>query len=260
MPRYGPKTHKALENYLKKRMAIYDPWNSWNLSVGTTASTAVTWNHWTTANNYTTVSTNNVNNAWNHWVNYGTGTSITTNPSWLAWVNPNSPPAFVNPPVYQHRELTPEEIRVQAEVEARYQAQREENQRKADERSKKEVEAKARAKALLLDHLTPAQKRQYEEKGTFRVEVGSRTFQINPGTHGNVKEIHIQDGKEIVVRSFCIPSRRPDIPEPDVHLAQKLMLEGGVDSVVDFHRIANITEYRPDVISRLDRELLGVAA
>jgi hypothetical protein len=31
------------------------------------------------------------------------------------------------------------------------------------------------------------------------------------------------------------------------------MLEGGEDSVLDFHRIANITEYRPDLVPRLDR-------
>lgn len=234
-------------------MAYYvDPWNGWNLSVGTTASTAVTWNHWVTPHNYTTAQTN-VNASWEYW-NQTTGTAITNNNAWLGW---NPQPVLVTP-AYVPRELTPDEIAANQAQEARYAKERELRKVQAEERTKKMAEAKARAKALLLDHLTPDQKKQYEERGTFRVEVGSRTFQINPGTHGNVKEIHIQDGKEIVVRSFCIPSRRSDIPEPDVHLAQKLMLEGGAESVVDFHRIANITEYRPDVIRRLDRELLAV--
>jgi hypothetical protein len=244
VPRYLPKTQKGLENYLRKNMAYYnpDPWNHWTANATTSAITTNIWGNWTAG---TAASSTNI--VWNHWAGQQyppTGSSITTE-AWTYWQasQHNLQPQYAPPP-----QLTAEEQERRQRVQAEARA-------KSVERFERIAEAKARAKALLLDHLSPVQKRDYEEKGSFRVEVGHRTFQINPGCHGNVKEVHLQNGQWVIVRSFCIPSGRHDLPEPDVHLSQKLMLEGGEDSVLDFHRIANITEYRPDLVPRLDREL-----
>lgn len=195
------------------------------------------WHHW----NQTTSSS--IINVWNSWQNQyqTTGSSITTN-VWTTWNQNATTLYYPTDPRYLPAQPTPEELERRQQVIA-------ENRARAAERSRREQEARDRAKALLLDHLDPVQKRDYEETGRFKVEVGHRTFQINPGKHGNVKELHLQDGREVIIRSFCIPSRRHDVPEPDVHLAQKLMLEGGEDSLREFHRIANITTYRPDLVA-----------
>jgi hypothetical protein len=245
VPRYLPKTRKGLDNYLRKRdMAYYDPWYQWTQTT-TSASTMNTWNLW--VDNGTAATSPSI--VWNTW-NQTQGTALTTNTTaWTAW----NVPAGYHPAVqgivgYQPRQLTPEEIRERDERLEQLRIEQE-------ERRQREAEAREHAKALLLDHLSPAQKREYEQAGQFKVEVGARTFVIGRGTHGNVKEIHLQNGQEITLRSFCIPPVNGSIPEPDVHLAQKLMLEGGDESIRDFHRIANITDYRPDLVPRLDREL-----
>lgn len=215
-------------------MAYYaSPWLSWTTEVTTGSAVSYQvntqiWSGWNTTNVTTSASLQ----VWDAWA--GQYPLTTSAPTWGYW---NADPQIIYPP---NRSPTEEQLE-------RQRVLMEETRRASAERQAKIVTAKARAKALLLDHLDPVQKRDYEEKGSFRVEVGSRTFQINPGTHGNVKELHLEDGREIVIRSFCIPSRRSDVPEPDVHLAQKLMLEGGEDSFRDFHRIANITNYRPDL-------------
>lgn len=214
-------------------MAMYniDPWYNWTAGMTTTSSavtTLNTWNIW--VENVGTTAATSPSITWNQW---NQSTAITSNLNvWNQWIQ--TPNGYYNP--YQPHQLTAEE---QVARDERLERLRLEQQ----ERTRNEREARERAKALLLDHLSPVQQLEYERRGEFKVEVGHRTFVIGRGTHGNVREIHVQDGHEVILRSFCIPARNGTIPEPDVHLAQKLMLEGGEDSLQEFHRIANITTY-----------------
>lgn len=84
--------------------------------------------------------------------------------------------------------------------------------------------AHARALDLLREHMTPAQRAQFDTLGHFDV-VGSssgRHYRIRIGNLSNVDELG-PDGR--YVRSWCFaPAGR--LPVGDVLLAQKLGLEG----------------------------------
>jgi len=207
-------------------MPVYNPWYDWTQTSAST-TTINTWQAWM-ANGTTGLT--GVGNNLNTWAAWTTTYQITyADRTWVTW----------NEPVPVAAVLDLAEVRRQQEA---YQRRRDEIGRENEEYNRRRAVAVAKAKALLLDHLEPEQARSYVEHGHFDLEVGSRTFRINRGSHGNVQELHVQDGKELVIRSFCIPSRIWNMPEPDVHLTQKLMLEGGEESLREFHRIANITE------------------
>lgn len=113
------------------------------------------------------------------------------------------------------QEVAARQVAVAAEA-AKYRAERE--------------AAEARAKKLLVENISPAQRKQLADHGFFDVVVSGRTYRIRWGTHGNVRLVV----KDREVRSFCI--QPDDVPVGDAMLAQKLMLECDEAS---FLRIAN---------------------
>lgn len=91
-----------------------------------------------------------------------------------------------------------------------------------------------RATRLLLAHLTPEQRGQYDHDHSFIVNVKGRRYQVKEGWSGNVKRLNDAGA---VAESFCIHFGEM-IPIPDLMLAQKLMLE---TDEAEFRRIANVT-------------------
>lgn len=90
--------------------------------------------------------------------------------------------------------------------------------------------AAARARRLLVENISDAQRAQFEAHGYFDVSVGQRTYRIHQGTHGNVRRV--EGGVETV--SLC--AQPAGVPVCDAMLAQKLLIE--TDEAA-FLRIAN---------------------
>jgi hypothetical protein len=92
-----------------------------------------------------------------------------------------------------------------------------------------EGEAEARATALLLRMLTPAQREEFEGHGYFTVDVAGRgRFCILPSNFFNV--LHIETGD-----SYCA-APKIHFPLPDLMLCQKLLLENDPER---FFKVAN---------------------
>ena len=90
------------------------------------------------------------------------------------------------------------------------------------------------AEALLVRHLSPAQRTQFRETKSFDVMVGARRYRLRLGWAGNVS---LLDGKGNTVEQFCIhPVGK--FPHADNLLAQKLLLE---TDEAKFLQIANKT-------------------
>lgn len=89
--------------------------------------------------------------------------------------------------------------------------------------------ARERARGLLLEHLTPAQRKTFEKNAWFVVEGGrsKKRYRIEArGVAGNVYQL---DQKGHVVATFCGHADH-SIPDYDQYLAQKLMLEANEDA------------------------------
>lgn len=191
------------------------PWGYWTTSSTTTISNVVYYNNY---------------QVWTDWnansTGYGTSTNLSTSP-WGYWV-------VGTPYVDVISEPTPEE------VEAARVAWRDAEALRvaaALVRVAEEAEARIRAEALLLDHLTPDQRDEYRRDGRFHLLVGERRYRITRGRSGNVRLIEERAGAEVEVESYCI---HPEalVPDEDTMLAQKLLLEADEAA---FRRIANIT-------------------
>jgi len=135
------------------------------------------------------------------------------------------------------RRMSAAELAERAEVNARAELERRE---RAEEEAKKRKSARARARELLLDHLTDAQRETFEKNHWFVVEGGrsKRRYRIDTarGTSGNVERLVGETAH--ADERLCIhhrPGGEP-IPDYDQFLAQKLMIEGDEDS---FRKIAN---------------------
>ncbi len=98
-----------------------------------------------------------------------------------------------------------------------------------------------------MQHLTAEQRKTYEERRYFDVDINGKTYRILHGTHGNVRLLEpsivtTPDGQTptLVERvSYCA---QPDgVPTEDAMLAQKLMLETDERK---FLEIANWTDLR----------------
>ena len=105
------------------------------------------------------------------------------------------------------------------------------------------VAAEARARALLVRTLTPAQREEFRLHGWFAVRVRGRgTFWILPSTYFNV--LHMETG-----HCYCaVP--RTEVPLSDLMLTQKLLLENDPEA---FFAVANC---RPELNPRLVDERL----
>jgi hypothetical protein len=215
-------------------------WTNWNLDTATTINTIPTqvwgtWNNVYHTNHVTAITNNTV--IWQTW-NGQTGAApiiqVMTN-VWEPWNE-----AYRQRPARHIVAATPEEIAAQRERErvARERWEAEEKARIAGQ----EI-AKMKARQLLLEHLTPKQKEQYEKLAYFDLEIGGRIYRIRRGWSGNVQRIKKDEkGVDKMLESFCIhPSEW--VPEEDNLLAQKLLLE---TSEEDFRKIANISRHVPE--------------
>jgi len=110
---------------------------------------------------------------------------------------------------------------------------------------RQEDTARARAEELLLRHLAPEQRAQLQERGCFVVTARSgRRYRIYRGRSHNVK---LLDAADREVKSYCAYPREL-VPEGDVMLSQKLMLELAEER---FLGIANSYPIQPETGRRI---------
>lgn len=99
------------------------------------------------------------------------------------------------------------------------------------------AEAKDRAQALLLEHLTPAQRETFDRNKWFVVEGGKtgRQYRIRDLGHlvANIDVLNAEGKKDY---RLCGHAAERAVPMGDQLLAQKLMLENAEE---DFLRLAN---------------------
>lgn len=98
---------------------------------------------------------------------------------------------------------------------------------------REQAEAKAKAEQLLLDWMTPAQRKMWAKNGYFHVRGNKRNkYQIcGNSITGNVYQLNKWD-----TRVACFCASVPGVPAADTWLAQALMLKADEDK---FRRIAN---------------------
>ena len=239
MPPLGTGTNYS-NDYTTGSSATTDVWSSWNtgfysLDTGTSTSiqTSATtdsqvWNAWNLDHNPTsgviTLSTTT------------SGTSATGDTIWRVW-NDNqwsdaAPGAVIQA---SPRVVSPEEHRRQEERQREWR-------RKEKARRREREQAATRAEKLLLEFLSPRQRKMLKRQDHFHLDVHSRDgsarrYQISRGFQGNVKEVCRESGR--ILRSYCIhgPS---NLPYADQMLAQMLLLQNDEEK---FKRIANVTNY-----------------
>jgi hypothetical protein len=104
------------------------------------------------------------------------------------------------------------------------------------EQQRQRAAAGDRARALLLEHLSPAQRKTFTEHGWFVVEGGRTKTRYRIRSAGAAGNIDVLQGERATARLCC--HAQSHIPLGDQWLAQKIMLELAED---DFLRIANRT-------------------
>lgn len=228
--------------------ATPDVWNQWvRASYKFTATTSAT-----TANVY-------VNNIWDTWAS-GTTASATVNfytdtientasVIWNQWQTDGLTIRYVQSAEQQKAEEERKKHAAIQAVNAEFDMERENAVRRVNRLFVQEyaAEAERRAKALLMELLTPEQNVQYETLGHFDVEVvdprdgRERLFRIKHGTTGNVSEISRRNRQSVLAR-YCIHHYGRDDhgrePTEDTMAHQLLMLQS---ELPEFERIANIT-------------------
>lgn len=188
------------------------------------------------------------------WHTYANQTATSTGCNWPLWQFDNGTgcvsniittsstdctPSTLYWPTWHENIAMPAIIRERTTIlEEKYNREYEERRRQRQEAEAKRKVADERAKQILLEHLTPEQRDTVEKNGWFTIE-GGRTGKIyriksKVGVSGNIEEL---DPAGKVIASYCCHLSH-DHPQPDHHLAQKLMLEWDED---EFLRLANKT-------------------
>lgn len=205
------------------------------VTMGSTSSTTKhivwkLWNgmHWKSSTSATTTGYRILDDA-DEWHAWNEGWRITkskvADKLWEAW-------GYQRDADYQRRyRRTPEE-QIAWEKQQKEAREREEAERKA--RVAAIASAQDKAQKLLMSALNDKQKTELKTKGYFHCRSKKGVvYRIYKGTHGNVKRLDREGGKEI--ESLCI---QPDnVPDFDAMLAQKLHIEFNED---DFRKTANI--------------------
>lgn len=222
-------------------------WQTWNLTISnitspTTNVTAPTniirptdqevWQVWATdaTNNITVTGSGTAGVQSVTFTN--SGGVVLNNEPWARWCREHRPHIW-------RRMDRRERERLEAEERAFDERQRRWRE-EAEERRRQQEIANAKAEKLLLQHLTPEQRDEYQRLKRFHVHLpDGRVYRIQKGWAGNVKLVESAED-ERVLESLCIHPRIR-CPDQDNMLAQKLMLE---HSEEEFRRIANISRYR----------------
>jgi len=184
---------------------------------------------------------------WAMWANQ-TGTTNTQylsprDTTWQEWcyqrdfwsMNANT---FVRTPVQPVVPLTPEQLAAQ---QARAEADRVVFEEAARVRAEKNVKARARAKSLLMEFLTPEQIEYMDRHGHIPV-IGSRGRRYRIKTGGTASgNVSVVDDKGVEQGRFCVHPRQPhdggSLPLEDSWLAQVLHLQADEDGVL---KVANL--------------------
>ncbi len=214
------------------------------ISSGGTGDTNVIWTIWNSQSAVITSATTSAPTndlIWSTWIQIqgttGTGSlvlsgspttgSITSGAIgntliWTSWVEDNN--------------LSQEQLQVRQQQQAEQQAQYRERQIVVEAEAAK---ARSRAERLLRENLDEKQREELSAKGYFELDVLSqngprRRYRIHRKWAGNIQQIDPQSGQRL--KTLCIHPRE-QTPVEDSMLAQKLMLEGGMEE--DLLRIAN---------------------
>lgn len=191
------------------KQAIWQEWSKGYTSTSTSSSTIL----------YSRQSSTHV---WTNWNNayYPTTTPTisTTYSTWRAWNASYIP-------------LTPAQT---AEYNARLAPQRERALQIEGERAK----ARERAQVLLQEHLSDQQKAMLAANDYFELDLIEgeevKRYRIHRKWSGNIQQIDPSTGRKL--KTLCIHPRE-QTPVEDSMLAQKFMLEGGMER--ELLRIAN---------------------
>lgn len=151
-------------------------------------------------------------------------TSVAATGSWINWADSSITIQTVeNPPETEEQRARREE---RAEQWRQQQVERTEQRRIASER----------AMELLLEVLDAEQKAELEAEDRFHVvSSNGGLYEVRRGRQHNVFELDEQRRRR---REFCI-TYPADIPDADILVSQKLMLEAHEE---ELHRIANIRQ------------------
>lgn len=214
-------------------------WGNWNdtyvvssnsTSASTTAATQV-WTVWVRDNERGRVITAQTNNISVTGSTNSTGSSVRI---WSGW----SENYRISNEEFQRRQ------RVTAEQQARYEAQRAQQEQARIQVEGEKQAARERAAMLLRAHLSEEQRLELADKGYFTIRSidkngQTRHYQIRKGFHQNIHEVEPASGRRL--NTICAhPQVR--VPDEDAMLIQKLMLESpeGHD---EFLRIANVSRH-----------------
>lgn len=154
--------------------------------------------------------------AWTQWNDTSTAANV-----WTYWISATNGTTNMTVGSLPQRQQTAEEVAAW--------------QKMVEKQEQKKKDAQRRALDLLKQILTETQLAAFEKDECIPVDAPSgRKYLIKKGRSGNV--FSIKDGKP--VERYCIHPSDSEVPEADVMLAQKLMLEANED---EFLRIANMT-------------------
>jgi len=252
-------------------MTTFDPWPVWTTNDTTSStSTTATWNNWTvttgTGSSASSLTVNAHNGTqtivWDDWVS-STAATATNNVYAFAgqWSQAqNTVFAEWNEAHEDDRRygFTPHRMRIgpaereRRRLQAEHEEERRKEQRRRDEERRLErEEAQQRALRLLVENLTEQQRLDLDTRGHFFVDAPSgRRYQIESGSHGNVKLVDPANNNRRVA-SLCAQPR--GVPDGDSMLAQKLLLLCDESA---FLRIANHSVTNANAYERLvPREL-----
>lgn len=211
-------------------------WQLWTTSTAssniiTNASTATNTTIWSAWNQAANITVSSSGTAATNTVTVSGSTDITiTNRVWQAWQKPA--------PEVMRR--LPQRDR---EYYERLERERDEYRRRAEAAEAARKLAEEKAEKLLLSVLSPEQRDEYLKHGRFHVRTADgRLYRINKGRHGNMELLERDaDGELIIAENLCVHVQ-PNCPNQDNMVAQKLMIESGMED--ELRRIANISDYR----------------
>jgi hypothetical protein len=193
------------------------------------SGTGIVWDAWANSTTSTTSATTDVFTYWTtHWNSTGTTTNTTTDTIYRYWANENQVAMFQ---AHEMRQRERQQIRIERERNIWQQNEQ-------SERQIRQVEARRKAKILLLENLDNEQVKDFQKGGFFFVKSPSgRLYRIREGRAINI-DLMVGNSRSDVEKRLC---GHPEIfcPNEDTMLAQKIYLEKLEN---DFLRIARTYE------------------
>jgi hypothetical protein len=151
----------------------------------------------------------------------------------------------------------------QAHLAEAREIQEQDRRERTQAQAQRTLTAEETARALLISRLDEAQQRTYLSSGWFEILVPSerlggrtpRRYRIHNHSYSHNIKLMSLDGSDAVLASLCVHPSNYDLPQPDVMLAQKLMLEWDHGETWG---TANVSYYDPYYGSEYERETQAV--